>query len=316
MLQFKERQLEPERLPDRWKIGVDREHVIVYVVLAVVVGFALGFIASRVLARRDSPGALPPSAQLPANASTDDSPSDFHRVTRIVRADTIEVDNIGPVRMIGVETPDGKAPKEIYATHGQNALSYVEKWLLNQQVRLAYDTANEVSDNKDDKGQTLAYVYTRDGTLINGEMVKQGLAFVRPEQFRLGNDFRALEREAVQSMRGVWGPSNDASSLASASPPSPGSTASASGFGTTGLDEKPRKLTPLLPSTIGPNIPSLSGSGPSEPMVVVSGGDRMYHKPGCEFLDKKKHPIPLTQAKLDGYTACSRCYASTVLKAP
>lgn len=314
MLQFKQRQVEPER-PDRWKIGVDREHVIVYVGLAVVVGFALGFITSRMLTRRDSPGGLASSAQLPVRASTDNLLSDFHRVTRVVRADTIEVDNVGPVRMIGVETPDGKAPKEIYAPHGQSALSYAEKWLLNQQVRLEYDTANEVSGNKDDKGQTLAYVYTRDGTLINGEMIKQGLAFVRPEQFRLGNDFRALEREAVQSMRGVWGPSNAASSLASA--PSPFSTPSASGVGTPGLDEKPKKLTPLLPSTIGPNIPSLSGtSSPSEPMVSVSGGDRMYHKPGCEFLDKKKHPIPLTQAKSDGYTACSRCYASTVLKAP
>ncbi|MFY9611292.1 MAG: thermonuclease family protein [Blastocatellia bacterium] len=314
MLQFKQRQVEPEQLPDRWKIGVDREHVIVYVGLAVVVGFALGFIASRMLTRGDSPGALPASAELPARASTDNPPSDFHRVTRIVRADTIEVDNVGPVRMIGVETPDGKAPKEIYATHGQTALGYAERWLLNQQVRLEYDTANEVSGNKDDKGQTLAYVYTRDGTLINGEMVKQGLAFVRPEQFRLDDDFRALEREAVQSMRGVWGPSNAATSLASTS--SPGSTPPASEFGTPGLDEKPRKLTPLLPSTIGPNIPSLSGTGPSEQMVFVSGGDRMYHKPGCEFLDKKKHPIPLTQAKSDGYTACSRCYASTVLRAP
>lgn len=314
MLEFKQRPIEPERLPDRWKIGIDREHVIVYVGLAVVVGFALGFITSRMLTRRDSTGALPTSAQLQATAPTDNLPLDFHRVTRIIRADTIEVDNVGPVRMIGVETPDGKAPKEIYAAHGHSALGYAEKWLLNQQVRLEYDTANKVSGNKDDKGQTLAYVYTRDGTLINGEMVKQGLAFVRPEQFRLGNDFRALEREAVQSMRGVWGPSNTPSSLASAS--SPGSTPSPSGFETPSLDDKPKKLSPLLPSTIGPNIPSLSGTAPSEQMVFVSGGDRMYHKPACEFLDKKKHPIPLTQAKSDGYTACSRCYASTVLKAP
>ena len=312
MLQFKQRQVEPDRLPDRWKIGVDREHVIVYVAVAVVVGFAIGFITSRLLTRSDGPVAMPPVAQQPASASTD-ARSDFNRVTRIVRADTIEVENVGRVRMIGVETPDGKAPKEIYATHGQSALSYAEKWLLNQQVRLEYDTANEVSGNTDDAGQTLAYVYTRDGTLINGEMVKQGLAFVRPEQFRLGNDFRALERDAVQSMRGVWGPSN-ASALASAS--SPGSTPSASDFSAPGLEEKPRKLTPLLPSTIGPNIPSLSGTGPSEQMAWVSGGDRMYHKPGCEFLGKKKLAIPLSGAKADGYTACSRCYASTVLKAP
>jgi micrococcal nuclease len=315
MLQFKQRQPDADRLPDRWKIGVDREHVIVYVGLALVVGFAVGFITSRMVTRRDNSGSLSPAAQIPARASATNNPtSEFHRVTRIVRADTIEVEDVGPVRMIGVETPDGKAPKEIYATHGQSALSYAEKWLLNQQIRLDYDTANTVSGNKDDKGQTLAYVYTRDGTLINGEMVKQGLAFVRPEQFRLGNDFRALEREAVQSMRGVWGPSNAASTLASSS--SPTTAPSAGGFGTPGLDGKPGKLSPLLPSTIGPNIPSLSGTGPSEQMVLVSGGDRMYHKPGCEFLDKKKHSVPLSQAKSEGYSACSRCYASTVLKAP
>ncbi|MEK6299523.1 MAG: thermonuclease family protein [Acidobacteriota bacterium] len=310
MLQFKQRQPEADKLPDRWKIGIDREHVIVYVAVALIAGFAGGFITSRMFTRRDNAAQLSNVAQLPSRAASTTSPtSDFHRVSRIVRADTIEVEEVGPVRLIGIETPDGKAPKEIYAPHGQSALNYAEKWLLNQQIRLDYDSANAVSDNKDDKGQTLAYVYTRDGTLINGEMVKQGLAFVRPEQFRLGNDFRALEREAVQSMRGVWGPSNSTSALASSSSP-PG------GLATPGLDEKARKLTPLLPSTIGPNIPSLSGTGPSEQMVFVSGGDRMYHKPGCEFLDKKKHPVPLSQAKSEGYTACSRCYASTVLKAP
>jgi micrococcal nuclease len=314
MLQFKQRQQGPDTLPDRWKIGVDREHVIVYVGLALVVGFAVGFIASRVLMRRDNPALLPPSAQVPARASgSENQPSDFHRVSRVLRADTVEVEDVGTVRMIGIETPDGKAPKEIYAAHGQNALNYAEKWLLNQQVRLEYDSANAVSDNKDDKGQTLAYVYTRDGALINGEMVKQGLAFVRPEQFRMGNDFRALEREAVQSMRGVWGPSNPSSALAMSSPASAEST---SGSNSPSLDDRPKKLTPLLPSTIGPNIPSLSGTSPSEQMVLVSGGDRMYHKSGCEFLDKKKHAIALSQAKSEGYTACSRCYASTVLKAP
>jgi len=256
MLQFKQRQQGADELPDRWKIGVDREHVVVYVGLALVVGFAVGFIASRVLMRRDSPALLPPSGQAPARASgSENQPPDFHRVSRVLRADTVEVEDVGTVRMIGIETPDGKAPKEIYAA--------------------------------------------------------QGLAFVRPEQFRLGNDFRALEREAVQSMRGVWGPSNPSSALAMSSPAS-----AASGSNTPTLDDRPKKLTPLLPSTIGPNIPSLSGTSPSEQMVLVSGGDRMYHKSGCEFLDKKKHAIALSQAKSEGYTACSRCYASTVLKAP
>ncbi|HSO74677.1 MAG TPA: hypothetical protein VLU47_07555, partial [Blastocatellia bacterium] len=89
MLQFKQRQVESERLPDRWKIGVDREHVFVYVGIAVVVGFVIGFVTSRTLTRRAGPTSLPAAAQTPARTSTDSLRSDFHRVTRIVRADTI-----------------------------------------------------------------------------------------------------------------------------------------------------------------------------------------------------------------------------------
>jgi endonuclease YncB( thermonuclease family) len=221
-----------------------------------------------------------------------------------VRADTIEVEDIGPVRMIGIETPDGKSPKEIYGVHGQRAMSFVEKALLGQEVRLESDTARD----KDDAGELLAYVYTRDGALINGEMVKQGLALVRPEPFKLANDFRGYEREAMQSMRGVWGSSSSPSTASASSPVTPPPAP----------EEKPKKLAPLPPSALGANIPAISvPSGiPGEQMVWVSAGDKMYHKSGCDFLDKKKHTVGLSQAKSEGYTACSRCYASTVLKAP
>ena len=194
--------------------------------------------------------------------------------------------------------------------HGQRAVSFVEKTLLGQDVRLEPDAPGG-GRNKDDSGPTRAYVYTRDGTLVNGEMVKQGLAFVLgTEQFRLANDFRGFEREAMQAMRGVWGSSSSSSTLASTA-----STAtSSSPLG----DDKPKKLSPLAPSAFGANIPALSGSPttPLEPSVWVSSGDKMYHKSGCDFLDKKKRSVGLSQAKAEGFTACSRCYASTVLKAP
>lgn len=308
MLQFKQHQLETEELPPRWNIGVDRRHVAAYVGLALIAGLAGGFLAARYTTRKEA-SALPPISETrpPARQAGADNPSEFHRVTRIVRADTVDVESVGPVRMIGIETPDGKSPREIYGVHGQRALSFVEKALLAQEVRLELDATG--GSTKDESGQTLAYVYTRDGTLINGEMVKQGLALVRSEQFKLANDFRGYEREAMQAMRGVWG-SSSSSASALASTPSTTTTPPA--------DDKPRKLSPLPPSALGVNIPALSGppSSPGEQSVWVSSGDKMYHKSGCEFLNKKKHSIGLSQAKSEGYTACSRCYASTVLKAP
>jgi hypothetical protein len=219
--------------------------------------------------------------------------------------------------MIGIESPDGKPPREVYGVHGQNALSFVERMLLNQDVKLDFDPENAARGNKNEAGETLAYIYTRDGTLVNGEMLKQGLAFVRPaEQFRLSNDFRNFERDAMREMRGVWGASTSASqSLASA----PSTAQQTSPPNSNASDVGKRRLSPLPPSALGPNIPALSGTSPtssSEPSVYISQADRLYHKAGCEFLGKKKQAVPLALAKSQGYTACSRCYASTVLKAP
>ena len=311
MLQFKQHQFETEEIEPRWNLGIDRRHVAAYVGLALLAGFAAGFIVSRYISRKD-PAPVPQVADSrpPARQAAEEKPStQFQRVTRIVRADVIEVEGTGAVRLLGIETPDGKSPKEIYGVHGQRAVSFIEKLLMGQDVKLEFDSS-EI--NKDELGQTLAYVYTRDGTLVNGEMVKQGFAFVRAtEQFSRASDFRSYEREAMQAMRGVWG-----SSSSTSSPPSLASTPSTT-TPSPSTDEK-RKLSPLAPSAFGANIPALSGSPstPMEPGVWVSGGDKMYHKSACEFLDKKKRSIPLSQAKGEGFTACSRCYASTVLKAP
>lgn len=311
MLQFKQQQYETEELPPRWSVGIDRRHVAAYVALALVAGFAAGFIASRYITRKEAAQ----SSQLadvrtPARPAAAEVPvAEFHRVSRIVRGDAIEVDGIGSVRLIGIETPDGKSPKEIYGVHGQRAVSFIEKMLLGQEVRLGFDEG--IGPDKNSEGQTLAYVYTRDGSLVNGEMVKQGHAFVRAsEQFRLSNDFREFELDAMHAMRGIWGSSSSSSPTLASTPATSPSTPS--------LGEDKKKLSPLAPSAFGANIPALSGSPttPLEPTVWVSPSDKMYHKSGCDFLDKKKRTIALSQAKSDGFTACSRCYASTVLKAP
>jgi endonuclease YncB( thermonuclease family) len=112
----------------------------------------------------------------------------------------------------------------------------------------ALNTTSEAALNKDDSGKTLAYVYTRDGTMVNGEMVKQGLAFVHGTEFRLANDFRGFERDAMQSMRGVWGSSSSSSSSTLATAPTPNPVPPT-------IDDKPKKLSPLAPSAFGANIP-------------------------------------------------------------
>ena len=313
MLPFKPSPLEHKDGP-RWDIGVDRRHVAIYVAVALVAGFAIGFMVARNNGRKETPPVVPTATAATAPpqptarpAVPETAPTDFRKVTRLLRADTLDVQGIGPVRMIGIETPDGKTPKEIYSRFGQSAVSFVEKAVLNQDVRLEFDPANVARNNKDESGQTLAYVYTRDGTLLNSELLREGLAFVRSlDEFKMSSDFRAMEREAMQSLRGVWGSGS-------------GSTASSAASSAAGSDKSGR-VAPLAPSAIGPNIPAISGASPSattnEPTVFVSPADRLYHKAGCELLDGKKQTLALSQARSQGYHPCSRCYPSTSMRAP
>jgi endonuclease YncB( thermonuclease family) len=301
---------------------MERRQVALYVALALVGGFAAGFVTSKYATttgnqQKPLAGTSREAATLAGAAvvtDTKDTPNqDFHRVTRIVRADIIEVEDVGPVQMIGIETPDGKGPKEIYGRYAEKSLAFAQSSLVGQKVRLEFDTANAATGNKGTAGQTLAYVYTQDGTLFNGEMIRQGHAFLRDiESFRRIDEFRAFEREAMQAMRGIWGSSspNPANPMVASTNQPPTSTSP------TTRDEKSKKISPLLPSDLGPNVPAMSGPvSPSEQSVFVSGADRTYHRVTCEFLGKKHQAISLSQAKAESYTACSRCFASTVMKA-
>jgi micrococcal nuclease len=317
MLNVKDRVDRGEARPG-WEFGIDRRHVAAYVGIALIAGFAFGFVAAKYLGAgqiaikeaqlREQAQAMERKAAAP-DAAAALAPGEFRKVTNIIHADTIEVEGVGPVRILGVETPDGRAPQELYAALGQSAVDFTKKALLNQDVRLEFDPATSAAGNKDESGNMLAYVYTRDGALFNAELIKQGMAFARvTQEFKMEDEFRGFEREAMEAMRGVWG-SGGSSALASTA------NGAAHGLAHPEGDPKSKKLTPLLPSDLDARSGITPALAPNEPMVWVSPADHMYHKEGCSYLDKKKHAISLSEAKAGGYVACGRCFASTVLKA-
>lgn len=301
-------------LPPRWIIGVDKRRVGACVGLALIAGFAFGFVTARYLAasnNRSGEGLNRAEASLREDTAVK-QPDRYNRVKRVVSADTVEVEGVGVVRMIGIEIPDEKSVRENYGAHGRQARAFAEKSLAGQEVKV------ELDDSVGPQGETaqlLAYIFTKDGLLFNGEMVRQGYAFVDAgSQFEMIEQFRALEREALQQRRGVWGPGAQPpeTPLATAQPSTGNSPATAEG--------KTKKLAPLLSSEVGPNLPAISGASaspaPGDQSYFVSPVDRMYHKPGCAGLTKKKRALSLGEARAEGFTACSRCFASTVLKAP
>lgn len=310
MLPIKREGIDTADLAPRWRVGVDHKQVALYVGIALIAGFAIGFMAAKYSEPKAETAALPrtetePHSTIPsASAST----GEIHRVVKVLRGDAIEVEGPGTVRMVGIETPDGKFQ---YMEQGKRALAFTESNLLNKNVRIEFDTSTPDFLSTDLSNQKAAYIYLEDGTLFNAELLRQGHAFVRSsETHKMAEQFRSIEREASLAMKGLWG-TDDSSNTASA-------LAAGSNSSTSPGDR--RRLSPMLPSDVGPNLPTLSsGTTPpttvSGPVVFISGADRLYHKPGCEDLGRRREAITASDARTKGYTACSRCFASTVLKA-
>ena len=124
----------------------------------------------------------------------------YHTCTRVVDGDTIVVKKIGKVRLIGVDTPETKHPRKPVEYFGKEASAFTRKMVEGKKVRLEYDW-----QRKDRYGRVLAYVYLKDGTFLNAEIVKQGYghAYTR-YSFKYLEQFRKYEKEARENKRGLW----------------------------------------------------------------------------------------------------------------
>ena len=133
-------------------------------------------------------------------------------VTWVHDGDTLEIENLGKVRLIGIDTPEREASlrdkflekqgisvtkqRETY----QNAKAFNIRLVKGQMVSLSLD-----HPPRDRYGRLLAYVYLPDGRLLNRILLEQGLAVVyRRFSFRMKNDFLAAEERAKQSGLGLW----------------------------------------------------------------------------------------------------------------
>ena len=129
-----------------------------------------------------------------------EAPEHNRLVTRVVDGDTIILDSSERVRLIGVDTPESVDPRRPLQFFGKEATAYTRGLLEGKKVRLSYE-GNKV----DHYGRTLAYVYLIDGRLANAEIIRDGYGFAYTKYpFSKVDEFRALERDARNSGRGLW----------------------------------------------------------------------------------------------------------------
>lgn len=135
-------------------------------------------------------------------------------VNKVIDGDTLKLSRGERVRLIGIDTPEssnnaktrrdskrsGQTVKEITAL-GKQASAFTRNLVEGKEVRLEFDI-----QQRDRYGRLLAYVYLKDGTFLNAEIIKAGYAQVMtiPPNVKYQDLFLKLQREARENKRGLW----------------------------------------------------------------------------------------------------------------
>jgi micrococcal nuclease len=125
-------------------------------------------------------------------------------VESVTDGDTIRVAGGVRVRLIGIDTPETVDPRTSVQCFGPEASARMKATLPpGTRVRLVHDV-----ERLDRYGRTLAYVYrSNDGEFVNAAMVRDGYAsaYTVPPNVAHADEFVALQREARDGNRGLWG---------------------------------------------------------------------------------------------------------------
>jgi micrococcal nuclease len=135
-------------------------------------------------------------------------------VSRAVDGDTLKLENGERVRLIGIDTPEVHESQKLYRDSqksgqdiltikklGKKAWDFTKELVEGKRVRLEFDV-----EKHDKYDRLLAYVYLKDGTFVNAEIIKQGYASLMtyPPNVKHVDTFKQLYRQARENNRGLW----------------------------------------------------------------------------------------------------------------
>lgn len=135
-------------------------------------------------------------------------------VKRVVDGDTILLETGERVRLIGIDTPElhdsdkllrdserSGQSHSVIRELGERSYTFTRNLVDGKRVSLEFDV-----ERYDKYKRLLAYVFLKDGTFVNAEIVKQGYASLMsiPPNVKYSDLFLQLYREARESRRGLW----------------------------------------------------------------------------------------------------------------
>ncbi|HLD03371.1 MAG TPA: thermonuclease family protein, partial [Candidatus Dojkabacteria bacterium] len=132
--------------------------------------------------------------------------AETYLVTKVVDGDTFNLllnDKTETVRLIGIDTPETKAPNKPVECFGQEATVKLTSLIANKKVSIEFDPSQ---GERDSFGRLLLYVWI-DSTFVNEEMIKQGFAYEYTYNlpYKYQAEFKAAQNTAKNNGLGLWG---------------------------------------------------------------------------------------------------------------
>jgi len=122
-------------------------------------------------------------------------------VAQVLDGDTLVLAGGQKVRLLGIDAPELEKAGQPAGFLAHKAKKVLTDLASGQQVRLHYDALRY-----DRYGRLLAVLYLADGTNLNRELVRQGLArvYTIPPNLRFREELLQAQREAILAQRGIW----------------------------------------------------------------------------------------------------------------
>jgi micrococcal nuclease len=143
--------------------------------------------------------------------------TESYQVTRVIDGDTIVLEVLGTVRIIGIDTPELRSSGGGAECFAQEAKREVEDLVKGKSVYLEYDSSQ---DRLDRYGRTLAYVFLQNVTIgaaqqeiptdLGLQLIRSGYAFeyTYRNPYKYQQQYKQAEIMAREQEIGLWNPLN------------------------------------------------------------------------------------------------------------
>ena len=123
-------------------------------------------------------------------------------VKYVIDGDTVILKNGNKVRYIGINAPEIDHENHPAEPLGYAARSFNKKLIGSQRIRLEYGR-----EKRDHYKRLLAYVFLKDNTFVNQELVQSGLAtyLYIPPNLKYADNLLQAQKDAMSGKRGMWG---------------------------------------------------------------------------------------------------------------